>query len=352
VAETLKEISMSRSRITASLTAVSSSALIAARLAVWFFPMVSPAQTVVDDPGVTVDAGGKLLHRGAVHYPAGQRTGGTVVIDATLNSKGEVSDVRVLSGPDELRKSALAGVLDWHYSTEGGAPAHAQISIRYDAQQGPEAPARAAVIPPPPVPQGAGNRIKSIEFVGVSPEAEQELRNRLQVHEGDLVSPADMQRIGRTVQEYDSHLRAGFALRANDPNREAVLRVTVVPQVNASGPLPPPAPVPPSAAAVTMPVPPGTIRVGGNLQSNKIVDKATPVYPPLAKQARIQGVVKLTVHIGADGTVKDIQLLSGHPLLVEAAVDAVKQWVYQPTLLNGNPVDVITDVDVNFTLSQ
>ena len=354
VAEMMKEVSMSRSRITASLTAVFSAALVAARVAVWLFPMVSPAQTVVDDPGITVDAGGKLVHRGPVHYPAGSRIGGTVTIEATLNSKGEVSDARVLSGPDELRKSALAGVLDWHYSTDGGSLSRAQISIHFVAPAVPEAPVAVRTQAPPPPPPAAGtntnSRIKSIEFVGISPEAEQELRNRLQVHEGDVVGPTDMLKINQTVQQYDSHLRAGFTMRANDPEREAVLRIMLMPQANGSGPLP--AAISPSPATTTFTVPPGTIRVGGNAQANKIVNKPVPVYPPLAKEARIQGTVRLTVHIGADGTVKDLQLVSGHPLLVAAAVDAVKQWVYQPTLLNGNPVDVLTEVDVNFTLSQ
>ena len=354
VAEMMKEVSMSRSRITASLTAVFSAALVTARVAVWLFPMVSPAQTVVDDPGITVDAGGKLVHRGPVHYPAGSRIGGTVTIEATLNSKGEVSDARVLSGPDELRKSALAGVLDWHYSTDGGSLSRAQISIHFVAPAVPEAPVAVRTQAPPPPPPAAGtntnSRIKSIEFVGISPEAEQELRNRLQVHEGDVVGPTDMLKINQTVQQYDSHLRAGFTMRANDPEREAVLRIMLMPQANGSGLLP--AAISPSPATTTFTVPPGTIRVGGNAQANKIVSKPVPVYPPLAKEARIQGTVRLTVHIGADGTVKDLQLVSGHPLLVAAAVDAVKQWVYQPTLLNGNPVDVLTEVDVNFTLSQ
>jgi protein TonB len=354
VAEMMKEVSMSRSRITATLTAVFSTALVAARVAVWLFPMVSPAQTVVDDPGITVDAGGKLVHRGPVHYPAGSRIGGTVTIEATLNSKGEVSDARVLSGPDELRKSALAGVLDWHYSTDGGSLSRAQISIHFVAPAVPEAPVavRTPAPPPPPPAAGANNnsRIKSIEFVGISPEAEQELRNRLQVHEGDVVGPTDMLKINQTVQQYDSHLRAGFTMRANDPEREAVLRIMLMPQANGSGPLP--AAISPSPATTTFTVPPGTIRVGGDAQANKIVSKPVPVYPPLAKEARIQGTVRLTVHIGADGTVKDIQLISGHPLMVQAAIDAVKQWVYQPTLLNGNPVDVLTEVDINFTLSQ
>ncbi len=77
-----------------------------------------------------------------------------------------------------------------------------------------------------------------------------------------------------------------------------------------------------------------------------------PIYPPLAKQARIQGTVRFTAVIGTDGTIRDLRLISGHPLLVSAAQDAVKQWAYQPTLLNGEPVEVITQIDVNFTLSN
>jgi protein TonB len=78
----------------------------------------------------------------------------------------------------------------------------------------------------------------------------------------------------------------------------------------------------------------------------------TPVYPPLAKQARIQGTVRFTAIIGKDGTIQNLQLVTGHPLLVAAAQDAVRQWVYKPTLLNGEPVEVVTQIDVNFTLSQ
>jgi len=94
------------------------------------------------------------------------------------------------------------------------------------------------------------------------------------------------------------------------------------------------------------------IRVGGNVQQAKLVRQPKPVYPPLAKQARIQGVVRFTAIIGKDGTIQNLQLIQGHPLLVPSAQEAVKQWVYQPTLLNGEPVEVITQIDVNFTLSQ
>ena len=97
---------------------------------------------------------------------------------------------------------------------------------------------------------------------------------------------------------------------------------------------------------------PQRIRVGGNVQAANLIRKVTPVYPPLAKQARIQGTVRFTAIIGKDGTIQNLQLVSGHPLLVAAAQEAVKQWVYKPTLLNGEPVEVVTQIDVNFTLSQ
>jgi protein TonB len=80
------------------------------------------------------------------------------------------------------------------------------------------------------------------------------------------------------------------------------------------------------------------------------VNKTNPAYPPLARQARIQGTVKLEGVIGKDGTVQELKVVSGHPLLIQAALDAVRNWRYRPTMLNGQPVEVITTIDVNFTL--
>jgi protein TonB len=97
---------------------------------------------------------------------------------------------------------------------------------------------------------------------------------------------------------------------------------------------------------------PARIRVGGNVQAANLIRKVIPVYPPLAKQARIQGTVRFQAIIGKDGTIQNLQLVSGHPLLVANAQQAVSQWVYRPTLLNGEPVEVVTTIDVNFTLSQ
>jgi protein TonB len=113
-----------------------------------------------------------------------------------------------------------------------------------------------------------------------------------------------------------------------------------------------PPPPPPPKKVEEKPATPQRIRIGGSVQQAKLVRQPHPVYPPLAKQARIQGTVKLSAIISKDGTIQHLEVISGHPLLVPAALEAVKQWVYQPTLLNGEPVEVITQIDVNFTLSQ
>jgi TonB family protein len=97
---------------------------------------------------------------------------------------------------------------------------------------------------------------------------------------------------------------------------------------------------------------PTRIRVGGNVQQANLVKKVAPIYPPLARQAHIEGIVRFTVIIGRDGSMLNTQLVSGHPLLVASAVEALKQWIYKPTMLNGCPVEVITQVDIDFALAQ
>jgi protein TonB len=77
-----------------------------------------------------------------------------------------------------------------------------------------------------------------------------------------------------------------------------------------------------------------------------------PVYPDLARSVRLQGHVVLAIVIGKDGSVEEIKLVSGHPLLAPAAMEAVKQWTYKPTMLNGQPVQVQTQVTVNFSLAD
>jgi len=92
------------------------------------------------------------------------------------------------------------------------------------------------------------------------------------------------------------------------------------------------------------------IKVGGNVQESKLIRRVEPIYPELAKRARVQGRVVLVVTVDEEGNVSEINITSGHPLLNEAAVTAVKQWKYSPTLLNGEPVPVIATVTVIFNL--
>lgn len=106
---------------------------------------------------------------------------------------------------------------------------------------------------------------------------------------------------------------------------------------------PPPPPPPPKAAATAEPV-----RVGGSVREPRVLKMVQPVYPPLASKARVSGTVILEATLTEQGTVDQIHVISGHPLLVEAAINCVKQWRYEPTLLNGVPVAVILTAKVNF----
>jgi protein TonB len=108
----------------------------------------------------------------------------------------------------------------------------------------------------------------------------------------------------------------------------------------------------PAVAAPPPPPPKQTqrIKLGGQVQAAKLIAQPQPVYPALARQARIQGNVVLHAIIDKDGRVGELQVVSGHPLLVQAALEAVRNWRYQPTQLNGEPVEVDTTITVSFVL--
>jgi protein TonB len=99
------------------------------------------------------------------------------------------------------------------------------------------------------------------------------------------------------------------------------------------------------------PPPPQAVRVGGQIKEPKKLKSVPPSYPDIAKQARVQGVVILECTISPQGKVANVNVLRGIPLLDQAAIEAVRQWEYSPTLLNGVPVPVIMTVTVNFKLN-
>ena len=289
------------------------------------------AQTVTDGPGVTVDLGGaNILHRMPVRYPMSARTShaeGAVVLELQLDANGAVADARVLSGPMELRAPSIFSVLQWHFAKDLASTTR-QVRITYQAPSEPES---AAIARTPVISSLEGKKIGRIQVVGLPVEARNDLLARLPVHEGDAYS-ADL--VGKTTaaaKQFDEHM--GVLFRP-DPIDGVVLQLMV-----------PGAYIPPAGDNKRL-------TIGGNMQQAKLISQARPVYPPEAKQARVQGLVQLQAIIGADGHVANLSVISGHPLLVPAALEAVSQWVYQTTLLNGAPVEVITQIDVNFTLSQ
>ncbi len=118
----------------------------------------------------------------------------------------------------------------------------------------------------------------------------------------------------------------------------------VAPPVSPPSPPPPPLPPPPPITQAER------IRQGGDVQAANLIYQVNPVYPWLARQTRVQGAVVMEAVINKEGSIESLRVITGHPLLNQAALDAVKQWRYRPTMLNGEPVEVITTVTVTFTL--
>jgi protein TonB len=114
-------------------------------------------------------------------------------------------------------------------------------------------------------------------------------------------------------------------------------------------PIIPPPPLLPHLVEAT---PSKPIAVTSDIQSARLIHKVIPVYPNLARITRISGTVRLQATVSAEGTIEKLEVISGHPILVQAAVDAVRQWIYRPTILHNIPVEVIAPIDVIFTLSQ
>jgi TonB family protein len=349
VADVMKEVSMSKRRIISSLATVFTLALLTARVAVWVFPLESSAQESPSDrgAGITVDTQGhKLLHGSRIDYPRAareKRIEGTVVLQLSLGAKGEVSDARVLSGPDELRSAALSSALQWHFENETSQPTVIQASVSFKGSD-----LSLANITKPRMPESiTPGMLKKIEFLNVSDSVREALQSRLPVHEGETLTNESFQRLSEAVRSVDEHL--SIALRTDRSDNSFIVQIALggANRTMASDSFASPVPFDPPPTVGEK-----RIRVGGNVQSSKLTRQPKPVYPPLAKQARIQGTVRFNALIGQDGAIKTLALVAGHPLLVEASKAAVEEWQYEPTYLNGEPVEVITVIDVNFTLTQ
>jgi protein TonB len=121
--------------------------------------------------------------------------------------------------------------------------------------------------------------------------------------------------------------------------------------IDPRAPFDPRTPRPPIAETPAVPEPAKRVRIT-EINPAQLIHRVQPIYPPLAVRTRTQGTVVLRAVIGTDGAVREVQVIAGHPLLIQAALDAVMQWRYQPTLLNGRPVEVETRITVIFTLNR
>ncbi|MEZ5399526.1 MAG: M56 family metallopeptidase [Bryobacteraceae bacterium] len=307
-------------------TLASTGAIAFAAAALWVtaakFPLIgAPQEAAQADRGIAqVDpqTRSELRYQHPVTYPMAARRAhveGDVTLEATLNEDGTVADARVISGPEPLRRAALESVLEWHFVNESKTRRTVVTTLTFRL----EADTRPASFTP----------IGKIDVGDDAGRARETIEARLAPYIGQPATPAIIHEIAGIVKPFG--LSVGVATRAGEA---AIVRVG-------------------AAAAPGEPAAPGTrIRVGGNVQAAKLTTKVPPVYPPLARTARIQGAVRFNVVIAPDGAVRSMQLIHGHPLLVDAAQQALARWVYEPTLLNGNPVEVVTVVDVNFTLSE
>lgn len=300
---------MSRTRLVATYSLITALATTTAWLSTTTFPLQATPQFDQRTSGVT---GAEVVLRQAPIYPSlAKRRGieGTVVVEVTIAENGSAADARVLSGPRELRRAALESVLQWQFKNGQTAQVTINFSLLKDGGTNPN------------------GKLAAIQIADASPDIAETLRARLAHLQGQPVNPVQVGEIVRGVAP-----TLGVSMQSDANNNVTLVIATAGPRfAKGDGP---------------------RLRIGGNVQSAKLATKVTPLYPPEAKKERIQGTVRFAALIAADGHVKELFAEAGHPLLVESATNAVRQWVYQPTLLNGNPVEVTTSIDVNYTLSQ
>jgi TonB family protein len=255
-----------------------------------------------------------------------------------------------------LRRAAIEAALGWQYSQQIARPSQQTAVILFQLPN--EQAVAARPVPPPPPPGRDTGVLDDIQFASLPKEVVDAVLAALPVKKGEMLTGEVMMRIAREIQSTYENVRVFWSKTGEG---KWVLRVALAPglsnykepsQSSGSRPAGPAITEPEVTQPVITQGMPRRITVGGPVQRNRLVQQVPPVYPDLARQARVQGTVTLKVTIGPEGDVTKLDVISGPALLVQSAVEAVRQWRYKPTLLNGNPVEVETRVDVNFTLSD
>jgi TonB family protein len=385
---------------------------------------VATAPPPPDQPGISVNAGGPVLRRGPIVYPidAHQKgIQGAVFVELSVNKNGDVTDARVMSGPEELRKTVLQSALSWRYAPDSAPSGTIVASVEF----------RATGTSGPPILMGPGTGftytassvgsmpvglrggqvffpamfqgvLTPVDLSAVPEPVRTQLSERLRQFHGQRVTQTMLEQIDqiaretipsgtqRTMRYSPAENKIDTALRVTTQVNEAVAVTSADPRTVQTpfGPAtiggqrgtapgvatpfgqrgtpgavatpfgtvvevvaPRPEQITPTTIDAAAGATPPRVRVGGNVAAANLIAQVKPEYPQEARDNRIQGVVVLEAVIGSDGRVSSLRVVTGHPLLIEPAINAVKQWVYTPILLNNQAVEAITTVTVNFAFS-
>jgi TonB family protein len=341
----LKEVTMSKLRLLASYVSISAILALAAGTAFLSFPLIGQPQVnesgTADGSGIHVDPGGSILYRPSLAYPlsaARSRTAGTVVLDLTLDSNGRVADARVVSGPQELRHVALQSALTWRYAPGANTADTVKASIDF----GLPASATADAIEDPVC---HDTKVRGVLYsidVAPLPEAMRgSVYYQVQDFLGQAFSNALMCQILAVARGIDSGIHAAWmpaTMDKGDTNIQLTLSMSAGP----------PGPRPGEKMIHQFPNPGGALRASGGLPLSFLIHRVEPVYPAAAKAAGITGTVKMVLLVGVDGHVLQVHVDSGPDQLQQAAIDAVKQWIYKPITSAGRAYEMQTPVQLTF----
>jgi TonB family protein len=252
---------------------------------------------------------------------------------AAVDEQGNVYDAQVISGPSELRAAALESVVKWHYARSPNSSGRVPITVHFQLPAEGPPPSNPFLQPDYDKPLGV---LEKIDATALAESERETLLSRLPVRVRDTITPRTVDQTGEVAKDFDEHLRATW--RGGKPDGDDQKNLTLL--ISYLG----------QTVNAERQATPQRIRVGGGVMARKLVSSVAPQYPQEARDKGVEGTVLLRVTVGKDGAVKEIEAIEGPSVLIPAALEAVKQWRYQVTQLNGEPVEVETEVSVNFSL--